>query len=246
MKETIYTIPVNKAFAECGRGDCAFCVMMKKLNENSIEFVMGPSYMEDDVRMETNKTGFCAKHMEEMYRRPNRLGLALMTHTHLMKVNADLKASLAGIAHGGRRPAFGGANKHRRAEGAAEYLRKIERSCYICARTDETFIRYVDTFFHLWKSGAEFKTLTESGGGFCLSHFRLLLERGEEKLSAHEYDEFLKAVVPLQQRELKKLEDDLEWFTRKFDYRNVNEPWKDSKDALIRSLKKISSVAEVE
>ena len=32
------------------------------------------------------------------------------------------------------------------------------------------------------------------------------------------------------------LEDDLDWFIQKFDHRNMNEPWKNSKDALPRAM----------
>ena len=50
MKEQLYTIPVNEAFAvPC---ECPVCAMRHRLKENAIEFTLGPSYMEDDVRME--------------------------------------------------------------------------------------------------------------------------------------------------------------------------------------------------
>ena len=242
MKETIYTIPVNEAFAESGRTDCPFCFMRRKLNENAIEFVMGPSYMEDDVRMETNKIGFCARHTEEMYLRPNRLGLALMTHTHLIKINADLGSLLKKIKPNPKKSLFGGTKNESATSEVLSYLKKIEDSCYICSRVEDTFSRYIDTYFFLWNKDGEIKKMTESSGGFCLKHFRDLLETGEKKLSASEYDKFLQTIVPLQLKELKTLEDDLDWFTRKFDYRYVNEPWKNSKDALVRGIKKISSV----
>ena len=242
MKDTIYTIPVTEAFAESGKSDCAFCVMHGKLNESSIEFVMGPSYMEDDVRMETNKTGFCKSHMEQMYSRPNRLGLALMTHTRLMRINADL-APLLKDAGGAKKSLFGGKKNGSPSDGTVQYLKKAEQSCYICAKTEDTFARYIDTYFHLWKKDAEIKKLTESSGGFCLNHFYALLEAGEKKLSASDYGDFLKTVVPAELGRLKELEADLDWFVRKFDYRNSNEPWKNSKDALLRALKKISSAA---
>jgi len=239
MRETIYTIPVNEAFAESGSNECPFCAMRRKLNENSLEFVLGPSYMEEDVREKTNAAGFCAAHMEEMYGRPNRLGLALMTHTHLMKINRDLGPLLK--KPGGKKFSLTRAKRGAK-NGAAEYLKKLENSCYVCERVDETFLRYVDTFFYLWDKDAEIKQTVANSGGFCLKHFRVLLETGEEKLSAAGYAEFVRTVAPLELRELKALEDDLEWFTRKFDYRNADEPWKNSKDALIRGLKKINSV----
>ena len=56
MKEQLYTIPVNDAFdADC---ECPICYVYQELQNSAIDFVMGTSYMEDDVRMETDKNRF--------------------------------------------------------------------------------------------------------------------------------------------------------------------------------------------
>ena len=39
----------------------------------------------------------------------------------------------------------------------------------------------------------------------------------------------------------KKVEEDIDWFIQKFDYRFKDEPWKNSKDALQRTILKVSS-----
>ena len=41
---------------------------------------------------------------------------------------------------------------------------------------------------------------------------------------------------------LKEMQKDLEWFTDKFDYRNADAPWKNSKDALPRTIQKTNSI----
>lgn len=85
MKEQLFTIPVGDAFrTDC---DARSVNYMKIIEKESIEFVMGSSYMEDDVRMETNETGFCSHHIQKMYGYQNRLGLALMLHTHMKRTN---------------------------------------------------------------------------------------------------------------------------------------------------------------
>ena len=56
MKEEIYTIPVMDGFqSDC---ECPFCAMYRKLESDSIGFVLSPSYMEEDVRGLTNEKGF--------------------------------------------------------------------------------------------------------------------------------------------------------------------------------------------
>ena len=89
MRERIHTIPLVDALREPGL--CVFCAISEKLEQSAVLFILGPAYMEDGVRMDTNKTGFCRRHMEAMYSRQNKLGLALMLHTHLQQMNKDIR-----------------------------------------------------------------------------------------------------------------------------------------------------------
>ena len=41
------------------------------------------------------------------------------------------------------------------------------------------------------------------------------------------------------QHNLQRLEKELNWYTQKFDYRNQDAPWGDSKDALERTVNKL-------
>ena len=88
MKEKLYTIPVNDAFLkDC---ECPLCAMYETLQNDAIDYAMGPSYMEDDIREVTDKIGFCSKHIPLLYRNQNRLGLALMLKTHMDKTIDDI------------------------------------------------------------------------------------------------------------------------------------------------------------
>ena len=89
MKEKLYTIPVNDAFASSC--ECPICTMYKTLEDNSIEYTMGPSYMEDDVRSETDRLGFCDKHIKQVYHMDNRLGMAWVMKTHFDKTIDDVE-----------------------------------------------------------------------------------------------------------------------------------------------------------
>ena len=52
MKEKIFTIPVNDAFdSGC---ECPVCYMKRELENAAVEYTMGPSYMEDDIRAKTD------------------------------------------------------------------------------------------------------------------------------------------------------------------------------------------------
>ena len=91
MKEQLYTIPLTDAFQ--ARDECPFCFVQRSLEQHSIDFVLGSgaSYMEDDVRAETDKMGFCARHYEKMFIYGNKLGNSLILETHIKKLSNDLK-----------------------------------------------------------------------------------------------------------------------------------------------------------
>ena len=89
MKEQLYTIPVNDIFDKpC---ECPVCAMKLKLENDAVAFAMGPSYMEDDIRLTTDKIGFCTRHMQMMYDFENRLGLALIMDTHMKNMIKEIE-----------------------------------------------------------------------------------------------------------------------------------------------------------
>lgn len=229
MKEQLFTIPVNDAFrTDC---ECPVCKLYENLEHESIEFVMGPSYMEDDVRMETNETGFCSYHVRKMYGYQNRLGLALMLHTHMQRTNQIIET----LSKKGTVSKKGLFSKKDTDELSA-YLEQLEHSCYICNRMERIFERYIETVLYCYEKDAEFRQVFNTGKGVCTSHFAVLREAACQKWSGSKLDSFINDLNRLYLDNMKRVTDDLEWFTDKFDYRNENAPWKNSKDALPRSI----------
>ena len=237
MKEQLYTIPVNDAFAvDC---ECPVCSMYDSLEKDAIEFTMGPSYMEDDIRMETNKIGFCPHHVKQLYKHQNRLGLALILHTHMQRTNRDLEDLLSSD-----KPVKKGlfAKKTENASPVTEYIENLNHSCYICNRIDRIFARYLATIYHCYEHDEEFRRKFAASKGFCTKHFGMLYEGAPSSLSGKRLPEFIKTLNEVYLTNMKRVTDDLEWFTDKFDYRNEDKPWKNSKDALPRSMNKTNSV----
>ncbi len=238
MKETIYTIPVNDGFNE--KGECPFCNMYRKLETDAIEYTLGASYMEDDIRMKTNELGFCSKHYKSLHELQNALGLALVLHTHVQKINVDLAKLTKNIRS--EKKGFFGKQTISNTTQISDFLLKLSNSCFVCDRANDVFLRYFDTFFHLFKQSDEIAQKVKNSSGFCLNHFAQLLEIGEKKLNANEYSKFVELIVPLQLENMKRLEGELDWFTQKFDYKNKDKPWGTSKDAVLRGLLKVGSV----
>lgn len=238
MKDKIYTIPVTDAFKE--HCECPFCFMKKTIEDSSIEFVLGPSYMEVDVREQTNKLGFCKEHINILYSNKNRLGLALMLHSHMTEVVDQVGniISTNNVTH--KKKLF--SNKQPTDTKIHSYTNELTSSCYICDKINFTFERYVDTFFYLYKKDSSFIQLVKSCSGFCLEHFALIYDEAPKKLSKNQLESFYEIITSTQLDNLNRVLEDLDWFIKKADYRFANEPWKNSKDALQRTILKINSL----
>lgn len=239
MKEEIYTIPVMDGFKE--EGECPFCAMRKKLNDDALTFVLSPSYMEEDVRGETNEKGFCQTHTKQLYERANSLGLALMLHSH-MKHRMEVVKKTVGDPSNVKATKGIFSKKADAAVVAVKELRdKWKNSCYICDRIDVSYGRFMNTFFHLWKKQPDFQQTVKNGKGFCMDHYLELVEKAAENLKGNDLTEFLTLITTQQEENMQRVADDLEWFTLKFDYRYKDKPWKNSQDAIPRSILKINS-----
>ncbi|MCL2605261.1 MAG: DUF6062 family protein [Defluviitaleaceae bacterium] len=227
--DRIHTIPVLDALRE--PKNCAFCVMRENLERTSVQFIISPAYMEDDVRRETNRAGFCKLHLSAMYDAQNRLGMALMLHTHLLCINKKIQD----LSKGDLTFKWPGKNKSDPIEKTRDFLQKTDASCYVCERVEDTFERYIDTFFHLWGKGGKEAELIASQKGYCLPHFIKLLDVAAG-FGKSKRERFTEEFVGKQQNVMKELADDIEWFTLKFDHRYSEESWKNSRDALLRAM----------
>lgn len=239
MKEKLHTIPVNEAFdADC---ECPLCVMRASLEDNAIDFTMGPSYMEDDVRGDTSRLGFCEKHLQLLYKNQNRLGLALILKSHMDKVIKDMEKY---TGPRGKLPTGSIFRKKGENSPTVSYVDKLEDCCYICDMMDRTFERYIATVFHLYKNESDFRQKFGACKGFCMSHYKTLYGAAQEYLSGEDRSNFLETLDHLYIDNMKRVRDDLEWFINKFDYRYAEEPWKNAKDALPRAMMKTNSITK--
>ncbi len=235
MKDEIYTIPVNDGFNEdC---ECPFCFMQQKLESDMLDFVLSPSYMEEDVRGETNEKGFCRTHMEQLYRRDNALGVALIMQSQF----DHQRKKVISLARGGASKKGGlFSKKQPAADPMQDYIRNQLHSCYICDRVSDTLDRYLGAFFILWKKDGAFREKVLACKGFCMIHFLRLIEAADQHLGGKEAAAFKEQLIALQEKNDERIAEDINWFTLKFDYRYQKEPWKNSKDAVPRTIQKVN------
>ncbi|MBQ8344797.1 MAG: hypothetical protein IJY42_00850 [Clostridia bacterium] len=227
--EQIYTIPVNEAF-EASAADpacgCPFCTMYNRLEENELELILGASMMEPDVRITTNKQGFCRTHYDRMLHRKNRLGMALTLESHLEELSEEIKDGKL-FSKPGDRP--------------IKRIGELEGSCYVCKRIDYHFDHMMETAVLLWSRDEEFRPKLKAQPYFCLPHYRLLLRYASDRMGKKEFAEFEGVCADIVNGYMEKLRTDVSWFCKKFDYRYDSEPWYDSKDAVERAVKFLRS-----
>ena len=228
MKEKLYTIPINDAFAM--DSECPICAMKTILENNAVEFTMGPSYMEDDIRMETDRMGFCKAHMKMVFDQNNKLGLALVLKTHIDRTNKEIEKRMK------MPPKKASFFKKETSNPLTDYIDELNKSCFICDRINNTFERYLHTVVATWKSDAAFRELYAKGKGFCTEHYGDLLKEGAKCLNQKELDEFTEITGKLYLDNMKRLAEELDWFADKFDYRFKDAPWKNSKDSIPRAM----------
>jgi len=240
MKEKIYTIPVNDAYAAAGR--CPLCTLEATMTGQLLEYYLGPALMEPDVRKATNDKGFCREHLRALYNQEqNRLGLGLMLHTHTSDLVEDLNPSLSQSAPSGQARFFSGKQKNFKQNllAMADRIDRRAKSCAVCDRLAYTMDRYLDVIFYQYFADPSFKKIFDEGQGYCLPHVAALLRGAAKYLGQNEAAEFVGALSRIQNQSLETLRDDVEWYTLKYDYRNQHKDWKNSKDALPRAIRKL-------
>ena len=227
--EHIYTIPVNEAFeasmedASCG---CPFCTIYNRLEDNELDLILGASMMEPDIRIMTNKEGFCRTHYDMMFVRKNRLGMALTLESHLAELSDEIRSG-GFLAKPGER--------------TIRRIGELEGSCYVCRRIEFHFGHMIDTAVHLFETDEEFRKKMAAQPYICLPHYRRLLAHASTRMNKKSFPALQKMTSEIVERYMATLSEDVSWFCKKFDYRYDAEPWYNAKDSVERAIKFLRS-----
>lgn len=214
MKEHIYTIPLNEHFGKLE--SCPLCSLFRMMEYNEIETITGASMMEPSVRIQTNREGFCEKHLMQITQSGKKLPVALMFQSHMEEIFDEIMS--------------------KNGETQQKKLAELESSCYVCRRIKSNMDSIYSNFFHLYKNDSKFHDVFLKQKGFCLPHYRELLFYGTKNLSKKEFKLFSEEIKGLEMKYLEELKGDVDWFCKKFDYRFAKEDWKNSRDAVERTV----------
>ena len=239
MKVQIDTIPVLEAYET--QDECPFCYLQRITEQKAIRYTVGPcaSYMEPDVRGATDSQGFCPSHFKKMYDYGNSLGNALIMQTYMIGLRKEMDQQLNDFELPDKKPLLG--KREYKELPLTRWLREKRESCFLCNKVNYNMNRYYATFFHLIKDES-FRTKVDGSKGMCLCHMEKLLEAAHEHLQNGQREWFYASLANLQRKNFARVQEDLDWFIEKFDYRNASADWKNSKDAVSRTMQKLAGI----
>lgn len=226
MRESILTIPVNEIFEP--RDGCPICRMRDMLEKRTTEYIMGAAMMEPDVRIETNRLGFCKTHFDQMLKQKNRLSLALMLQTRLETVKKEVFSKPKLFE-----------NRTKRAKS----LSKSNSTCFVCSKVDWAMERLMVTVFDMYKNSKEFRGLFKEQEYICMPHCEMLISLATDELDKRTAPDFCDDVIELGRKQAELLYKDVSHFCSMFDYRNngENADWGNSRDAVERAVAFLTS-----
>lgn len=219
MRDDICTIPVSEVFEK--NDGCPICRMRDTIEERMIDYILGDAMMEPDVRIETNKVGFCEYHYGKMMSRRGRLQLALMLQTHINEINEGIF----------KKKLFNSDSKREQS------AKKVSDSCFICSKIEWGMSRLIETVYRCYENERDFRDMFNNQSVFCLPHYERLLSGASKKNMRSYGGEFADNLNRIAGEYSKKLYADLSKYCTMYDYRSrENTDWGDSRDAVERTV----------
>ncbi len=216
MREDICSIPVNDVFLP--KDGCPFCRMRDMLEDRMATYITGAAMMEPDVRVETNRLGFCAEHFRQILARGSRLSVALILESLLQEIQGEIFPE-------GRTPL----------KKTAAAVKSRQETCFVCENLEKNTRHLLSSTLKLWQSDPQFRTLYGEQPYICLPHYGMVLEAAQ-KLPKKDAAALEAETTRLVKAYLTELSGDVTHFCRMFDYRNAGGDWGNSKDAIERAI----------
>lgn len=213
MRDDICTIPISEIFEE--NDGCPICRMYERAEKRIVEYILGDAMMEPDVRIATNKVGFCEKHYDKMLSTRGRLQLSLMLQTHIDEINKGIF----------NKNLFSSATKK------GEKAGKISETCFICDKIEFGISRMIDTIYRTYETQRDFREMFNSQPQFCLPHFERLMADYDKRKMKRYGSEFVSNLTRITGDYSKKLYEDVSEYCKVYDYRSAGEKIQ-SEDAL--------------
>lgn len=225
MRERNYTIPINEAYDVYD--GCPLCRLYQKLESDSVEYIMGAAMMEPEVRIESNRQGFCATHFAQMQALQKKLSLALVLESYL----GELKNLCEQDFHKAGKRAF---------VETSEKIALAADGCFVCQQVEMRLEQCCSNIVYLWETEQEFREKTEKQTGFCPMHLAKLLACAQKELPKKLIPSFFEAHCKVALKELNPLCEDVSKFCKSFDHRFAGVPMGEERTAVERAIAYLS------
>lgn len=229
MRIQLDTIPVWDAIK--AGGECFLCDLKKKAEAASVKFYLGPSVMNPETRVKVNQSWFCQEHVQKLLAAGKVQGMALMSDTYLQELRDGLEKTMKGILD-----AKAGRKLDKAIASYGQALEQHRPHCLICQQVEEHVIRYTYTVAYLYGHDPDFAKALKASKGFCLPHYRMLLEWSKDALDAETRKKFSTDLTELELENLSRLQKDVFWQTQKYKAENFDKPWNGCEDAQKRVM----------
>lgn len=181
--------------------------------------------MEPDVRVETNRLGFCHQHFEQILQRGSRLSVALILESLLDEAGKDILPEDDKLAP-------------KKILAAAD---RRAHSCFVCENVEKNMQHLSATVIKLWQSEPEFRTLYSRADAHLACRITASFWLLRRKCRVKTFSRLRQKPSALQKTISDTVKADTTHFCRMFDYRNAGGDWGNSRDAIERAITYLTS-----
>ncbi len=205
MQENIGTISINEIFSH--KKGCPFCRMYSMLESLGVEYILGNAMMQPDVRVVTNRLGFCRKHYDQMIGTGKRLQIALILQSHLKLISEEMIPDSV----------KGKPNKK-----TINAIKKLNTSCYVCEKISWGMDHLTKSVLSMWTKDEDFRKIFNEQEYFCLEHYESVLDAAcSGEVSSRLLPILYNQLNDITSRYLNRKRNEIDEFCNSFDYRNA-------------------------
>ncbi|WP_306765957.1 DUF6062 family protein [Oceanotoga teriensis] len=208
-------IPINDAFMIDGK--CPLCYIKDQIEEQIISKVLSNDMLiSDDFVEDLKKYGFCKEHLKRLLNKNDRLSLGII-------LNFQFNIEIENI------------EKNNGLNFRDKILKKElnnDKECYICKYSEDLMPIYLNNIIKMYEEKPDFRSLFDESDGFCINHYNQLINHNRIK------KDMKKSLKELEIKVLKNIQSDLKYYLEKFEFKNRDLPWLNSKDSIERTINK--------
>lgn len=226
---------IFEAFGE--DSECPVCELVQKNQDRYIDLIYLEWVNDEDFRNRLKSEGFCKRHFSILYDKNDKLGLAIILSYMYSDTLENINGSMPDVNNKGFTSMI--TQKILGKQCTNIDIFSEPQDCIICNYNLSIEQSIIKEVLKLWSKNREFADLFSNSKGFCMHHSNLMISSAPKYLKTTQISNFVDILNSIQHQNLKRIEDELHWFIRKFDFRFRDEPWNGTEDSPKRAINKL-------